>query len=149
MEKRRCSACHKHFHPRPQSPGQEFCSAAECQRERKRRWQKVRRAADSDYRDNDVQANRQWRSRHPGYWRAYRRKHPQVVIRNREKQRERDRARRLKPPQPPPTPHLANEDASSLPFSVETGTYRMIPVTENLLANENACLVKIALLSGS
>jgi hypothetical protein len=31
---------------------------------------------------------------------------------------------------------------------VETGTYRMIPVTENLLANENACLVKIALLSG-
>ena len=149
MEKRRCSACHKHFHPCPQSPGQEFCSAAECQRERKRRWQKVRRAADSDYRDNDVQANRQWRSRHPGYWRAYRRKHPQVVIRNREKQRERDRARRLKPPQPPPTPHLANEDASSLPFSVETGTYRMIPVTENLLANENACLVKIALLSGS
>ena len=148
METRRCAACHKHFHPRPQSPGQEFCSAAECQRERKRRWQKARRAADSDYRDNDVQANRQWRHRHPGYWRAYRRKHPQSVIRNREKQRERERARRLKPPQPSSTHHLANEDASSLQFSLETGTYRMIPVTGNLLANEDACLVKIALLSG-
>jgi len=148
MEKRRCAACHKHFHPRPQSPKQKFCSAAECQRERKRRWQKARRAADPDYRDNDVQASRQWRRRHPGYWRAYRRKHPQSVIQNRGKQRERDRTRRLKPPQPSPPPDLANEDASSLQLPLETGTYRMIPVTGNLLANENACLVKIALLSG-
>jgi hypothetical protein len=147
MEKRRCAACHKLFHPRPQCPKQKFCAVSQCQRERKRRWQKARRAADSDYRDNEVQANRQWRSQHPDYWREYRRKNPQSVIRNRDKQRERDRVRRLKPPQPSPTPHLANEDASSLPFSVKTGTYRMIPVTENLLANENACLVKIALLS--
>lgn len=102
MEKRRCAGCRKLFHPRPQSPPQTFCSAAECQRERKRRWQKARRAADPDYRDNDVQANRQWRSQHPDYWRAYRRQHPQSVIRNRDQQRERDRARRLKTPQPPP-----------------------------------------------
>ncbi len=86
METKRCAACHKHFHPRPQSPDQKFCSTAECKRERKRRWQKIRRAADSDYRDNDVQANRQWRSRHPGYWRAYRRKlvicHAQAQAKN-------------------------------------------------------------------
>ncbi len=137
MEKRRCAACRKLFHPRPQSPGQKFCSAAPCQRERKRRWQRARRAADPDYRDNDVQANRQWRSRHPDYWRDYRRQHPQRVIRNREKQRERDRAIRLKPLQPASRPDLANEDASSLHLSLETGTYRMIPVTGNLLANED------------
>ena len=147
METKRCAACHKHFHPRHQSPGQKFCSAAECQRERKRRWQKARRVADPDYRDNDVQASRLWRHRHRDYWRAYRRNHPQSVIRNRIKQRERDRARRLKPPQPSPPPDLANEDASSLQFSLETGTYRMIPVTSSDLANENACLVKIALVS--
>ncbi len=148
MEKRRCAACRKLFHPRPQSPGQKFCSAAECQRERKRRWQEARRAADSDYRENDVQANRQWRRRHPGYWREYRRRHPQSLIRNREKQRERDRSRRLQAPQPFPTPRLANENASNLQSPFETGTYRMIPVTGGDLANENACLVKIALLSG-
>ncbi len=148
MEQRRCPGCHKLFHPRPQSPEQKFCSAAECQRERKRRWQKARRAADADYRDNDVQANRQWRDRHPDYWRAYRRTHLQSVIRNREKQRERDRAKRRNPPQPPPTPHLANEDASSPPIPLQTGTYRMIAVTGGDLANENAWLVKIALLSG-
>jgi len=148
MEKRRCAACRKHFHPRPQYPGQKFCSTAECQRERKRRWQKARRASDPDYRENDIQANRQWRSRHPGYWRAYRRKHPQSVIRNRQKQRERDRVRRLKPSLTSTTPHLANEDTSTPSFSVNTGTYRIIPVTGGDLANENACLVKIALLSG-
>jgi len=148
MEKRRCGACRKLFHPRSQSPEQEFCSATECQRERKRRWQKARRGADPDYRDNDVQANRQWRLGHPEYWRAYRRQHPQSVIRNRDKQRERDRARRLRAPQPPPGGDLANEDTSRLKGPLETGTYRMIPVTGGDLANEDAWLVKIALLSG-
>ena len=149
MEKRRCAACHKLFHPRAQCPSQKFCARAECQRERKRRWQKARRACDPDYRDNDVEANRRWRSRHRDYWRAYRRKHPRSVIANRDKQRERDRARRLQPPRPAPRRHLANEDASSRPISLETGTYRMIPVTGSALANEDAWLVKIALLSDS
>lgn len=147
MEQRRCAGCHKLFHPRPQSPGQTFCSTAECQRERKRRWQKARRACDPDYRDNDDQANRQWRSRHSGYWRAYRRTHPQSVMRNREKQRERDRAARRNRSPEAPRPDLANEDASSLPHPLETGTYRMIPVTGGDLANVDACLVKISLLS--
>ena len=97
MEQRRCAGCHKLFHPRPQSPDQKFCSAAECQRERKRRWQEAKRAADADYRDNDAQANRQWRNRHRGYWREYRRKHPQYVTGNRQQQRERDRALRRHP----------------------------------------------------
>jgi len=148
MEQRRCAGCHKLFHPRPQSREQAFCPADECQRERKRRWQKARRAVDADYRDNDVQANRQWRRRNPGYWREYRSKHPQYVTRNRQQQRERDRASRRNPVPAAPTPDLANEDASSLQLPLETGTYRMIPVTGGDLANENACLVKIALLSG-
>lgn len=152
MDQRRCAGYRKLFHPRPQSPYQKFCPAAECQKERKRRWQKAKRAADPDYRDyrdNDAQANRQWRNRHRGYWCAYRRKHPQSLIRNRDKQRERDRSRGLKPALPPPTPHLANEDASSLQIPFETGAYRLIRVTGSDLANEDVCLVKIALLSGA
>jgi hypothetical protein len=148
MEKRRCAGCRKLFRLRPQTPGQKFCAAAACQRERKRRWQKARRAVDPDYRDNDVQANRQWRRQHPGYWRAYRHQHPQAVLRNRDKQRERDRARGGKPAQPSSGPDLANEDASTLPFGFETGTYRLFPVTGHRLANENPWLVKIAVVSG-
>lgn len=148
MEKRRCGACHKLFHPRAQSPKQEFCSADECQRERKRRWQKAKRAADADYRDNDVQANRNWRARHSDYWREYRRKHPQSVLRNREKQRERDRVQRQKPTVPPAASALANEDVSNPQCLVKTGVYRLVPVAGSRLANEDACLVKIAVLSG-
>jgi hypothetical protein len=147
MQQRRCAACHKHFHPRPQCPEQAFCSAAACQRERKRRWQKAKRARDEDYRDNDVQANRHWRSQHPDYWREYRRNYPQYVTRNRQQQRQRDRTRQRNRVPVAPTPDLANEDASSRAYPLETGTYRLIPVTASQLANEDACLVKIVLLS--
>ena len=146
MDNRRCAACRKLFHPRPQCPDQAFCPAPECQRERKRRWQKAKRAADPDYRDNDVQASRQWRSRHPGYWCEYRRKHPQYVIANRQRQRERDWAARRQPVAP--RPGLANEDASILQFPLLSGTYRIVPATGVDLANEDACLVEIAVLAG-
>ncbi len=151
MEKRRCASCRKLFHPRAQSPDQKFCPTDACQRERKHRWQKAKRASDADYRDNDARASKQWRSRHPGYWRDYRRKNPRSVIRNRDKQRERDRSRLSKSPPAlidASTRHLANEDASNPLSRLETGTYRIIPVTHPHLANEDACLVKIALLSG-
>jgi hypothetical protein len=148
MEQRRCASCRKLFHPRPQCPEQGFCSAPACQRERKRRWQKARRAADTDYRENDVQANRHWRGQHPDYWREYRRQHPEYVMRNREQQRERDRAARSNQVPAAPTPDLANEDASILRFPLPTGTYRIVPARRVDLANEDACLVKIALLSG-
>lgn len=147
MEQRRCAGCHKLFHPRPQCPEQGFCSAPACQRERKRRWQKAKRAADTDYRDNDVQANRDWRDQHRGYWREYRRQHPEYVMRNREQQRERDRAARGNQVPAAPTPDLANEDASILQFPLPTGTYRIVPAHAGALANEDAYLVKIALLS--
>ena len=39
MEFRRCQACQELFRPRPQVAEQRFCSAAACQRERRRRWQ--------------------------------------------------------------------------------------------------------------
>ena len=47
------------------------------------------------------------------------------------------------------TRDLANEDASGRAYPLETGTYRLIPVTGSQLANEDACLVKISLVSGS
>ncbi len=147
MEQKRCRSCCKLFHPRPQCPGQAFCSVSACQRERKRRWQKDRRATDADYRANDVAANRHWRLRHPDYWRSYRREHPQAVQRNRDQQRQRDRARRLQGVPAAIASDLANEDASMRPFIVETGTYQLLPMTGRDLANEDACLVKIHLLS--
>ena len=154
MEKRRCAACHKRFHPRPQSPTQTFCSAAECQRERKRRWQRAKRGADPDYRENDARSSRHWRQQHAAYWREYRRRHPEYTARNRQQQRRRNQTRRsnaLQGTNPVPgvtsPAGIANGDASggrTIPLS---GTYQLIPVRGRGIANEDVWTAEISMLS--
>ena len=94
MHSGRCASCGKAFVARPQVRQQRFCSAAACQRERRRRWQAERLQHDLDYRANQRAAQRAWRRRHPEYWRGYRDTHPKYVERNRQQQRVRDAARR-------------------------------------------------------
>jgi hypothetical protein len=47
MEIRRCTACGHVLRPRSQVPLQGYCAAPACQRERRRRWQRVKRKSDS------------------------------------------------------------------------------------------------------
>ena len=93
MQCRRCAACGRSFHPCPQIPEQRFCSQADCQRERRRRWKRRQRQTDPDYRDNQARAQRAWSERHSEYWRQYRRQHPQYNERNRQQQRVRNARR--------------------------------------------------------
>jgi hypothetical protein len=96
MEIRRCAAGGHAFRPRPQVPQQRYCSAAACQRERRRRWQREKRESDPDYCENQARAQRAWAQNHSEYWREYRRLHPEYCERNRNaaRQRQRDRRRR-------------------------------------------------------
>jgi hypothetical protein len=89
MEFRQCQACQAPFRPRPQIADQRFCSAAACQRERRRRWQATKRQNDPDYRENQKRVQKAWAERHPNYWRDYRRQHPEYTERNRARQRQR------------------------------------------------------------
>ena len=139
MESRRCAACGQAFRPRPQIPQQCYCAAPACQRERRRRWQQAKRQSDPDYRDNQARAQRAWRSRHPEYWREYRRTHAQYSERNRTQQRSRDARRRER--------RLAKMDASTPVFPVPSGTYRLEPAAPNNLAKMDAWMVEITLLS--
>jgi hypothetical protein len=142
MPSKRCAGCGKSFHPRPQTPKQTYCSSAQCQKERRRRWQQARRQRDPAYRDNQARAHAAWAERHPDYWRAYRRAHPHYRERNRRLQRERDARRRA-------AGVLAKMDASA-PFSaVPSGTYRMVPVTPDELAKSDAWMVEITVVSRS
>lgn len=117
MEIKRCVACGKAFQPRPQVPDQSYCTAIECQRERRRRWQQAKRQSDPDYRDNQTRAQQAWCERHPDYWRAYRDAHPDYAERNRSQQRERN-AR-------PKMHAVAKMDASGPIFSLPSGIYRL------------------------
>lgn len=77
MTTRRCTHCGQPFVPRPQVRNQAYCSDADCQRARKRQWEREKVRADPDYRANRRDAQRAWQQRHPDYWRQYRERHPQ------------------------------------------------------------------------
>ncbi len=109
---RRCACCGKPFEPRPQVPDQAFCSSPDCQRARKRQWQRAKLQSDPDYRINQRAAQQAWAQRNPDYWRSYRDAQPDYVQRNREQQKSRDQAR---------NDDLAKMDVCDLP----PGLYRI------------------------
>ena len=137
MEYRQCKACRQPFQPRPQNPDQCFCSAAGCQRERRRRWQAAKRQNDPDYRDNQKRAQKAWAERHPDYWRTYRDRHPVYVARNRARQQARAHEQAA----------IAKMDASKAEIALPSGTYRLSPVVDASLAKKNAWMVEITVLS--
>jgi len=87
---RHCACCGRPFEPRPQVPDQAYCSAPDCQRARKRQWQRAKIQSDPDYRINQRAAQQAWSQRNQDYWRNYRDDRPEYVQRNREQQRLRD-----------------------------------------------------------
>ena len=90
MGNKQCIACRQPFHPRPQVPNQSYCSAPDCQRERRKQWHRQKLQTDPDYQNNQARAQKAWMQRNPNYWREYRASHPDYVERNRIRQKERN-----------------------------------------------------------
>lgn len=134
MTTKRCAACGQLFKPWPQIPQQQYCSESDCQRERRRRMQLTKRKGDLARRDSDAQYLRDWVLKNPDYWKQYRASHPDYVEKNRNAQFRRNQARIAK-------------DAPCLPFSLPPGRYQLIPVSDPLIANEDAWIVEITVLS--
>ena len=141
MATRRCLACGAAFALRAQTPNQAYCSAKACQRDRRKHWQRERRASDTDYRENQKQAHARWAAEHPDYSRRYREEHPDYVERNRILQRERNRARTK--------PWIANMDPSASGLPLPEGTYRLESVSPSGVADMDAWIVKITVVSGT
>jgi hypothetical protein len=76
MAKLRCTHCGTRFTPAPQVPNQAYCSKPDCQKERRRQWQKSKLQSDPDYRDNQSRAQKAWTDRNPDYWRQHRQNSP-------------------------------------------------------------------------
>jgi hypothetical protein len=117
MEKR-CPHCKRKFTPHPAVKQQRYCGSADCQRARKKSWQKEKLASDPDYRENQAAAQRAWRERNRPYWRHYRKSHPVYQEQNRCRQRERNRQRRM----------IAKMDEHHAKTLLASGRYRLIPL---------------------
>jgi hypothetical protein len=111
MMPKRCVCCGQPFEPRPQVPGQAFCSTPDCQRARKRQWQRDKLQSDPDYQSNQHAAQRAWTLRNQDYWHA--RRNTSID----SGQRDPKRPASLDERQPP----LAKMDVSTLP----SGIYRI------------------------
>ena len=146
MSRKRCAACSGLFTARRNVRDQQYCSKPQCQRERRRLWQREKLKQDLDYRANQAAAQQRWRERNPDYWRKYRQTHPAYTARNRLKQRDRNRLRGLGATGPS-APAVAKMDAYQDKRPVGSGTYRLIPVTGSGIAKMDAYLVKIQVLS--
>ena len=125
-QKIRCAnpTCRGLFLPNPHVPNHRYCNKKDCQRVRKRRWQREKMKNDPEYRDNQRDAQQCWMEQNRDYWRRYRERHPGYVKRNRLLQRERDRSRRLS--------RLAKMDASKDISSIKPGTYYLISAKSHL-----------------
>ncbi len=146
MATTRCAACDDLFTPRCNVPNQTYCSKPECQRERRRRWQRQKLKADADYRANQAAAQRRWRERNRDYWRRYRQSHPTYTERNRRAQRKRNRKRVQGVTGPSPA-MIAKMDAYPSQSPVASGTYRLVPVCDGGIAKMDAYLVEMHVLS--
>ena len=140
MEKR-CECCRRRFTPHPAVRHQEYCSNPECQKTRKRRWQKEKLAKDSDYRANQAEAQKQWRSRNRDYWRQYRKRNPAYTEKNRIRQRERNRGRRS-------GVGIAKMDELKGKTVIPSGRYRLVPFCNLGIAKRDELIVEIGVISG-
>ena len=135
MENKQCVACSQQFQPRPQVPHQSYCSAPDCQRERRRQWQRLKLQADPDYQNNQSRAQQAWCQRNPNYWREYREANPQYVERNRALQQGRNAKASA--------PSIAKMDASIPQIPLPSGIYRLSLVKGDGIAKMDAWTVEI------
>ena len=138
MEKRWCSACGEAFQPQPQAPSQTYCSREECQRARKRLWQRTKRRTDHDYHENQERAQASWRRKNPDYWRRYRESHPTYTVTNRQKQKARNARRK--------DGAIANSDASA-PWLPETGIFILTQIDDPSSGHHSQWMVHLVRLS--
>ncbi len=68
MAKKRCKFCRCLFTLTKRNPDQMYCSKPDCQKTRKRRWQKKKMLEDEAYRLNQKDAQRRWTEKTPDYW---------------------------------------------------------------------------------
>ncbi len=146
MQKRkRCrnKDCGELFTPCPQVPTQEYCSKKECQRARKKEWNRKKLAADEDYREARRDAQKNWREKNPDYWKQYRARQKDYVQKNRQQQRTRNRKRQ----QVDLGNRIAKTDESPAETTVLTGRYRLIPIRGGMIAKTDESIVEITAIS--
>jgi len=81
MEQIPCIYCGDFFEPSPRHKNQTACKKESCRKAKKAVWQRYKLKHDPVYRANQKSSQQQWLAATPGYWKAYRKKHPEKAER--------------------------------------------------------------------
>lgn len=94
-QKIRCANrdCRCFFLPNPRVKNHRYCGKKDCQRARKKHWQRQKMKDDPKYQEDQQDSQQCWMEQNPGYWCNYRNEHPEYVKRNRLLQKNRDQKR--------------------------------------------------------
>jgi hypothetical protein len=143
-----CIRCGKEL---PRNPhikrGQNYCGAKECQRARKRKWDKDRYNSDTAYKYKRLSSQKIWRKKRPShkYQKNYRMMRPEYVNRNRELQRNRNEKRK-KFKQKDIEGMIVNTDAL-FTQPLMNGTYALMQVTKGgKIVNTDTLMVRMQIL---
>ena len=135
MKKPCCINCGKILDTPLRNPNRTYCNSPACQKVRKRIWQKQKMASDPDYKANQRDAQKVWRDANPDYYKKYR-----------TRQAERNKNKRV--PLQNQAPNLiANMDASKSNYNMNTGVYKLIPMTDGKIAKMDALIVQLTVMT--
>ena len=95
---------------------------------RKAAWKRYKMRSDPDYKFNQTLSNKKWAKANPGYWKAYRQRHPEKAERNRMLQSIRNRRRRSARKNRSDEKLIAKVDASIVNNFKVVGQYWLVPV---------------------
>jgi hypothetical protein len=137
-----------YFHPHVKVPNQNYCSSIDCQRERRRIWQKSKRSNDDDYKKDQIDAQNVWLRRNPGYWKEYRKNNPGYTERNRRLQKIRNlRAKHRLKVRNSKIEKIAKMDEYEQKKAMLSGYYTLYPINVDKIAKMDAILVKIDVIT--
>ena len=143
-----CIYCQSPFRPHVKVPSQKVCFNHDCQKARRKEWQRRKIQNDDDYKKNQAIAQKAWATRNPDYWRNYRRAHPEYVERNRRQQKRRNIRSRYSPNLLENDPKMiAKMDDLKGKSCIISGYYMLYPISTGRIAKMDEMLVKIEVVA--
>jgi hypothetical protein len=104
---------------------------------------------DADYRQDQKNAQEDWKNNNPDYWKNYRRDHEQYTDGNREQQRRRNQAKKANAAPDMESGLIAKMDALTPEKIILSGKYQLIPIAQGMIAKMDALIVEINKISSN
>jgi len=148
-EMRRCRHCGCVFQVCNKVKKHGFCNTKGCQKARKRKWQREKMKNDANYRQDQENAQEDWKNNNPDFWKNYRRDHAEYADRNRKQQRRRNQSRNAKSAAGKKSEPIAKMDALTPDKTILSGKYQLVFVGSDMIAKMDSLIVEISTISSN